>query len=635
MQKQWRTSFENIGSSSYLAVTFPVGIPVVGYQLEMITSNEISHFLPASRRMINGETSVYYQISSKIQLSQILERRKLTRKELTCLIRGAIEAIQDGAEYQLPEEGLVMEADSIYVVPDTCSPSFVYIPAEVDRGDGLKGFLLSLIMRGQIEMSSDNFIQVLLETLNRETLSYQDLAACLEPHRGRSGMPGGQNGAGQAGGVLQAGGAAMGGIRGGGYAGSPQQGIRGGYGYGPQQSFGSGYGVYPQQQTEGGQPGSLYQNAGAGAGGSAPQEPGTRPEVPAQESQEGREGKKRFGAKPKDQKKSEKKGKSKAAAKKAEASSPEGEDGFDREKAKKKFLLPQAVIMVAVAALVSFGAFTDESGGIVLNNVLAVVLILAVAEIVLYREAYVNSRSKSGSQGGEKDRSKDKKKPGGKKRAETAGTKAANRPPVAPRKPPVPGRPAMPGASSAAGGALESGGYAPSGYAAPGPTSSFTPGGMPPQDPAAFGMPSGGASGSAGGMWQSAAGFSAAAAGDTMLADTGGDTELWDGDPGADAYLEYYVNGVLSRVPLNKPSTLIGRLSSQVDFAVSNPKVGKIHAEFLNQGGKIYIKDLNSKNGTYLNRSGERLGSNVPYPLSDGDRISLADSEFTLRCGTR
>ena len=50
--------------------------------------------------------------------------------------------------------------------------------------------------------------------------------------------------------------------------------------------------------------------------------------------------------------------------------------------------------MVAVAALVSFGAFTDEHGDIAVTNILAVVLILAVTEVILYREAYVNSRKK-------------------------------------------------------------------------------------------------------------------------------------------------------------------------------------------------------------------------------------------------
>ena len=79
------------------------------------------------------------------------------------------------------------------------------------------------------------------------------------------------------------------------------------------------------------------------------------------------------------------------------------DDGFDREKAKKKFMLPQAVILVAMAALVSFGAFTDESGAIVLNNILAVVLILVVAEVILYREVYVNSRSNGGNKGSSKN----------------------------------------------------------------------------------------------------------------------------------------------------------------------------------------------------------------------------------------
>ena len=114
--------------------------------------------------------------------------------------------------------------------------------------------------------------------------------------------------------------------------------------------------------------------------------------------------------------------------------------------------------------------------------------------------------------------------------------------------------------------------------------------------------------------------------------DENGETELWDYSTEGEAYLEYYVNGVMTRVPLDKQSVLIGRLSRQVDFAVANPNVGKIHAEFINMNGNIYVKDLNSKNGTYINRNGQRINSNVPYPLKDNDRISLADSEFTLRC---
>lgn len=673
MQKQWRTSFENIGSSSYLAVTLPAEIPVVGYQLEMITSNEISHFLPAARRMINGETAVYYNISSKIQLSQILERRKLTRKELTCLIQGAVEAIQEGAEYQLPESGLVMEADSIYVIPDTCSPSFVYIPAECEKGGGLKELLLSMIMHGQIEMSNDNFIQVLLETLNRENLSYQELSACLESGGGNSRMSGSPNDGGQkgfSGGNVYGGGTSRSGFSGesayGGYAsGSGQDGFSGGGVYGGYASRSSqnGFsgGAQPGFSSQGSLAGFPYGGSQAGFpnegwnGQISPEQQmggngGTASQNPAADFEELTEekpsGKKKKGNKKKEEKA---KGGGKGAdllqtAKTADTD----EDGFDREKAKKKFMLPQAIVLVAMAALVSFGAFTDESGAIVLNNILAVVLIVAVAEVVLYREVYVNSRSKSENKGSGKSSAKgsskgSSKNAGKKTGAAVSGTgaKPSGRPAAPSRKPAVPGKASVSGSSSMAenppmpenpsvsGNQFASGNASVSGNG-PMPGGASASGNRP--------MPSG-TPGAAGAMWQSAApspvSFAAPSPGDTIPADMGGDTELWDGDSGTEAYLEYYVNGVMSRVVLNKPSTLIGRLSSQVDFAVSNPKVGKIHAEFLNQGGKIYVKDLNSKNGTYINRNGQRLNSNVPYPLADNDRISLADSEFTLRCGSR
>ena len=70
----------------------------------------------------------------------------------------------------------------------------------------------------------------------------------------------------------------------------------------------------------------------------------------------------------------------------------------------------------------------------------------------------------------------------------------------------------------------------------------------------------------------------------------------------------------------------------QVDFAVNNSKVGKIHAEIVLKDGNCCIKDLNSKNGTYLNGSADRIASNIPYPLTNGTKIALADSEFVYHC---
>lgn len=567
MQSKWNISFENIGTSSYLTVTFPAEAPLVGYQLEMITSNEISHFLAASRRMINGETVIYYNISSKIQLSQILERRKLTRAELICLIRGAIDAVQDGEEYQLPEEGLIMEPDLIYVVPDTCSPSFLYIPTPAlgSQGGGLKDMILSLIMHGQIEMSSDNFIQVLLEMLNSNEYTYEKLLDCLRRFETRN----------------------------------------------TRTSF-------PHMKDE--NKISNFSNTAVSGNrrNTAEQSKQDSLQIPQEPELQERGRPVISKISPDDQDEVVKKGRNKKEKKKkikTEQQNPETEaekDEFDREKAKKKFLLPQAVIVVALAAMVSFGAFTDENGGIVLNNILAVVLVLAVAEFVLYREVYVNSK------GAQDKKSSEKKK----KSAHSKKAEAVNRPSVSAGKPSLP-KPPKADSSKQVETAPKNEPEQKTVREEKMWKEKFTAHEIPPMQI------------SKETMWRNADRISEGGNGDTILAESEGDTELWDGDAGMEAYLEYYVNGVLSRVILNKPSILIGRLSSQVDFAVSNPKVGKIHAEFLNQNGMIYVKDLNSKNGTYINRNGQRLNSNVPYPLKDNDRISLADSEFTLRCNSR
>ena len=39
MQNEWEVSFENMGMSSYLAITFGAEARVISYQVEMITAN--------------------------------------------------------------------------------------------------------------------------------------------------------------------------------------------------------------------------------------------------------------------------------------------------------------------------------------------------------------------------------------------------------------------------------------------------------------------------------------------------------------------------------------------------------------------------------------------------------------------
>ena len=69
----------------------------------------------------------------------------------------------------------------------------------------------------------------------------------------------------------------------------------------------------------------------------------------------------------------------------------------------------------------------------------------------------------------------------------------------------------------------------------------------------------------------------------------------------------------------------IGR-SPEVTVQVDDKTLSREHTQVYAQGGRIYVKDLGSKNGTYLN------GALVKQPeaLKQGDRIKVGPAMFTV-----
>lgn len=80
-------------------------------------------------------------------------------------------------------------------------------------------------------------------------------------------------------------------------------------------------------------------------------------------------------------------------------------------------------------------------------------------------------------------------------------------------------------------------------------------------------------------------------------------------------------------VEINKPVYRIGKERSYVDYFVSdNTKVSRSHADIIKNGDRYFIKDLGSKNKTYLNN--RMIMPEQETEIVDGDIIRLADEEF-------
>lgn len=106
----------------------------------------------------------------------------------------------------------------------------------------------------------------------------------------------------------------------------------------------------------------------------------------------------------------------------------------------------------------------------------------------------------------------------------------------------------------------------------------------------------------------------------------GNETEILSPGKKDHPYLQGKREGMTEEISISKTNFIIGRLSDQVDYVSSNPAVGKVHAEIITRKEGCFIKDLNSRNGTFLND--KKLDCNKEYPLNSYDKVTLANSEY-------
>jgi EAL domain-containing protein (putative c-di-GMP-specific phosphodiesterase class I) len=90
-------------------------------------------------------------------------------------------------------------------------------------------------------------------------------------------------------------------------------------------------------------------------------------------------------------------------------------------------------------------------------------------------------------------------------------------------------------------------------------------------------------------------------------------------------YLDHFPQpgGSLARVFLNRFPFRLGR-NRAAHLVVLHPQVSKTHAEIVREGDQLFLQEMGSTNGTFLN--GQRITGRAP--LHDGDILHLAEKEF-------
>lgn len=80
------------------------------------------------------------------------------------------------------------------------------------------------------------------------------------------------------------------------------------------------------------------------------------------------------------------------------------------------------------------------------------------------------------------------------------------------------------------------------------------------------------------------------------------------------------------RISLDKPNFIIGRSGELSDLRFNREGVSRQHAEICSEQKGYSVRDLGSTNGTLLN--GEEMAPYQAYPLSDGDLLTVAGTDF-------
>ena len=86
--------------------------------------------------------------------------------------------------------------------------------------------------------------------------------------------------------------------------------------------------------------------------------------------------------------------------------------------------------------------------------------------------------------------------------------------------------------------------------------------------------------------------------------------------------------GLYPDICLEKEVLYVGKRKGESDIILNSPTVSRMHARLEGKDGRYFVKDLNSRNGTYCNE--ERLQPQEQREIAVGDRVAFALIEYRV-----
>ncbi|MGL5067551.1 MAG: DUF6382 domain-containing protein [Sarcina sp.] len=87
--------------------------------------------------------------------------------------------------------------------------------------------------------------------------------------------------------------------------------------------------------------------------------------------------------------------------------------------------------------------------------------------------------------------------------------------------------------------------------------------------------------------------------------------------------------GITERVYVTKDIFVIGRYGEECDYVINNNTVGKRHLKITKVNKEIYVEDMNSKNGSYIN--GKKIKVGKLYKVEENFKIKISNVSLIFK----
>lgn len=125
---------------SYLVIHCPGETAEKSYPYRMLCANRIEGLLPVDRRSFDGESYLYFDITAKVRLTDLMGRGGLTAETALSLLARLIEVQEVLASYLLDAGRILLDPETVYYDPREETWSFAYSPVDLQVGEGKGAF---------------------------------------------------------------------------------------------------------------------------------------------------------------------------------------------------------------------------------------------------------------------------------------------------------------------------------------------------------------------------------------------------------------------------------------------------------------------------------------------------------------